>query len=121
MTRSEHPLRRGLAEDRTIDPCAVVIFGASGDLTKRKLMPGLYNLAVSRSLAGGFAVVDVARRPKSNDEFRAEMKGAISKFSRRKPIDEAVWSDFERGATYVACTFDDPKTYEQLAKHLDEI
>ncbi len=50
-----NPLRRGLAEDREIDPCAVVIFGASGDLTKRKLMPGLYNLAVSRSLPGGFA------------------------------------------------------------------
>jgi glucose-6-phosphate 1-dehydrogenase len=117
----ENPLRRGLAEDREIDPCAVVIFGASGDLTKRKLMPGLYNLAVSRSLPGGFSVVGVARREKSHDEFRGEMKEAISKYSRRKPLDEAVWSDFERGVSYVAGTFEDPKTYEQLAKHLDEI
>jgi glucose-6-phosphate 1-dehydrogenase len=121
MNRPENPLRRGLAEDRTVDPCAIVIFGASGDLTKRKLMPGLYNLAVSRSLPGGFSVVGVARRPKSDDEFRAEMKSAISKFSRRKPIDEAVWADFERGASYVAGTFEDPKTYEQLARHLDAL
>jgi glucose-6-phosphate 1-dehydrogenase len=120
MSRPENPLRRGLAEDRTVDPCTVVIFGASGDLTKRKLMPGLYNLAVSRALSG-FAVVGVARREKSNDDFRAEMKAAISKFSRRKPIDEAVWSDFEKGTSYVAGTFEDPKTYEKLAKHLDEI
>jgi glucose-6-phosphate 1-dehydrogenase len=117
----ENPLRRGLAEDRTIDPCAVVIFGASGDLTKRKLMPGLYNLAVSRSLSGGFAVVGVARREKSNDDFRAEMKTAISKYSRRKPVDEAVWNDFERGISYVPGTFDDPATYERLGKHLAEL
>ena len=118
---AENPLRRGLAEDRTIDPCAVVIFGASGDLTKRKLMPGLYNLAVSRSLPSGFAVVGVARREKSNEDFRAEMKTSISKYSRRKPVDEAVWGDFERGVSYVAGTFEEPKTYERLAKHLAEL
>jgi glucose-6-phosphate 1-dehydrogenase len=121
MTRAENPLRRGLAEDRTIDPCAVVIFGASGDLTKRKLMPGLYNLAVSGSLSGGVAVVGVARREKSNEDFRTEMRGAISKFSRRQPIDEAVWSDFERRVSYVAGTFEDLATYERLAQHLDEL
>ena len=117
----ENPLRRGLAEDRTIDPCAVVIFGASGDLTKRKLMPALYNLAVSRSLSSGSAVVGVARREKSHEDFRSEMKTAISKYSRRKPIDEAVWSDFERGVSYVAGTFDDSKTFERLAQHLAEL
>ena len=53
----DNPLRRGLADDRTGDACAVVIFGASGDLTRRKLMPALYNLAVSRSLPSAFAVV----------------------------------------------------------------
>jgi glucose-6-phosphate 1-dehydrogenase len=120
-SRPENPLRRGLAEDRTIDPCVVVIFGASGDLTKRKLMPGLYNLAVSRSLPGGFAVVGVARRPISNEDFRADMKAGTAKFSRRKPVDDAVWSDFERGVSYVSGTFEDPKTYERLAKHLAEL
>ncbi len=118
---ASNPLRRGLVEDRTGDPCAVVIFGASGDLTKRKLMPGLYNLAVSRALPGGFAVCGVARREKSDDEFRAEMKESIARFSRRKPVDEAVWSDFERGVSYVQGTFEDPKTYEKLRAHLEEL
>jgi glucose-6-phosphate 1-dehydrogenase len=118
---ASNPLRRGLVEDRTGDPCAVVIFGASGDLTKRKLMPALYNLAVSRALPGGFAVVGIARREKSNDDFRKEMKDGIGKFSRRKPLDEAVWSDFERGVSYVSGTFEDPKTYAELGKHLDAL
>jgi glucose-6-phosphate 1-dehydrogenase len=116
-----NPLRVGLVEDRTGEPCAVVIFGASGDLTKRKLMPGLYNLAVSRALPGGFAVVGVARRAKSDDDFRAEMKEGIARFSRRKPIDEAVWSDFERGVSYVSGTFEDAATYTKLAKQLEEL
>jgi glucose-6-phosphate 1-dehydrogenase len=117
----QNPLRKGLVEDRAGDACAVVIFGASGDLTRRKLMPALYNLAVSRSLPSGFAVVGVARRPKSDDQFRAEMKEGVSQFSRRKPIDPALWSDFERGVSYVTGTFDDAKTYTNLKAHLDQL
>ena len=116
-----NPLRKGLIEERTGDACAVVIFGASGDLTRRKLMPALYNLAVSRALPGGFAVVGQARREKSDDQFRAEMKEGIASFSRRKPIDPAVWADFERGISYVAGTFEDPKTYKKLRAHLEEL
>ena len=89
MNDIANPLRQGLLEDRTGDACAVVIFGASGDLTRRKLMPALYNLAVGRSLPGGFAVVGVARREKKDDAFRAEMKESVASFSRRKPIDAA--------------------------------
>jgi glucose-6-phosphate 1-dehydrogenase len=99
----------------------MVIFGASGDLTRRKLVPALYNLAVSRSLPSGFAVAGVARREKSPDDFRAEMKQAVSQFSRRKPIDPAVWGDFERGVTYVPGTFEDPKTYATLKAQLEQI
>jgi glucose-6-phosphate 1-dehydrogenase len=113
-----NPLRNGLIEDRTGDACVVVIFGASGDLTRRKLMPALYNLAISRSLPSGFAVVGIARKEKSNDEFRAEMREGVSTFSRRKPIDPALWADFERGVTYVPGVFDNPKTYEDLKEHL---
>jgi glucose-6-phosphate 1-dehydrogenase len=121
MDLPKNPLRNGLVEDRTGDACAVVIFGASGDLTKRKLMPALYNLAVSRALPGGFAVIGVARRERTHDEFRSDMKEAVSSFSRRKPIDNTVWSDFERGVTYVEGTFEDPATYERLKKQLDEV
>ena len=64
MNHDENPFRQGLAtSDRVPSPCALVIFGASGDLTKRKLMPALYNLAVSRLLPPGFSVLGVARRP----------------------------------------------------------
>ncbi len=121
MTALLNPLRRGLVEDRTGDACAVVIFGASGDLTKRKLMPALYNLAVSRSLPSGFAVVGVARREKSHEQFRAEMQEGVSQFSRRKPIDPAVWGDFERGVSYVTGSFEKKETYERLRAHLDEL
>src|SRR5207249_7981499 len=92
-----NPLRKGLSEERTGDACAVVIFGASGDLTRRKLMPALYNLALSRSLPSGFGVVGVARREKTPEAFHSEMKDAVGQFSRRKPIDPAMWSDYERG------------------------
>jgi glucose-6-phosphate 1-dehydrogenase len=116
-----NPLRKGLVEDRTGDACTVVIFGASGDLTRRKLMPALYNLAVSRALPGAFAVVGIGRRDKADDEFRSEMKEGVSQFSRRKPIDASVWGDFERGISYVSGTFEDKKTYSQLKKHLDKL
>ncbi len=116
-----NPLRRGLVDDRTGDACAVVIFGASGDLTRRKLMPALYNLAVSRALPGGFAVVGQARREKTHEQFRAEMREGIQKHSRRKPIDDAVWSDFERGVSYVAGSFEDPATYTKLRAHLADL
>jgi glucose-6-phosphate 1-dehydrogenase len=116
-----NPLRRGLVEDRSSDACAVVIFGASGDLTRRKLMPALYNLAWARSLPGGFAVVGVARRDKTDDSFRAEMKEAVAAFSRRKPLDAAVWADFERGIRYVRGQASEATTYDTLRAHLERI
>jgi len=116
-----NPLRDNTLFDRHADACAVVIFGASGDLTRRKLMPALYNLALGRFLAGSFAVVGVARREKTHDQFRAEMREGVSKFSRRRPVDEAVWGDFEKGISYVSGTFEDKGTYERLRAHLEQL
>ncbi len=118
---AKNPLRVGLVEDRAGDACAVVVFGASGDLTRRKLVPALYNLAVGRALPTGCAVVGVARRPKSDQEFRAEMKAGVESFSRRKPIDAEVWGDFEKGISYVQGSFEDKSTYEKLKEHLDHL
>jgi glucose-6-phosphate 1-dehydrogenase len=117
MNDIANPLRQGLLEDRTGDACAVVIFGASGDLTRRKLMPALYNLSVSRVLPGSFAVVGVARRNKEDDAFKAEMKEGVAKYSRRK-VDPALWDDFERSISYVCGDFNVQKTYDDLAAHL---
>ena len=118
---SESKRREGATEERSKDGVAVVIFGASGDLTRRKLMPALYNLAIGKSLPGGFAVVGVARREKSQESFAQEMKEGVSSFSRRKPIDEGVWSEFAKGVSYVRGAFEDPKTYTDLRDHLEEL
>jgi glucose-6-phosphate 1-dehydrogenase len=118
-TPEQNPLRRGLLEDRSSDACAIIIFGASGDLTKRKLMPALYNLACARSLPSGFSVIGVARSEKSAASFRAEMKEAVSAFSRRRPIDATLWADFERGVSYVRGAVSDPATFEALRAQLE--
>jgi glucose-6-phosphate 1-dehydrogenase len=120
-TTNTNPLREGLATERTAPPCAVVIFGASGDLTKRKLLPALYNLAVSRLLAPGSAIVGFARRPKTDEQFREEQKANVAQFSRRKPIDEAVWSTFGSGLHYVASTFEDSTGYVRLRDTLEKL
>ena len=73
----ENPLLEGLRVRRTPDPCALVIFGASGDLTKKKLLPALYALAFRRLLPPKFAVVGVARTQESDDDFRERMKQAV--------------------------------------------
>jgi glucose-6-phosphate 1-dehydrogenase len=116
-----NPLRRGLVEERTGDPCAMVIFGASGDLTRRKLMPALYSLACARALPVGFSVVGISRRDATDESFRAEMREAVRRFSRLKPVDEALGSDFERGLSYVRGAANDPATYQALRAHLERI
>jgi glucose-6-phosphate 1-dehydrogenase len=121
MAQLPNPLRRGLLAERTGEACVVVIFGASGDLTRRKLMPALYNLAVSRSLPAGSAVVGVARREKKDEEFQKEMADAVGQFSRRKPIDPSIWSDFGGRVSYVAGSFDDPSTYTKLKARLEAL
>jgi glucose-6-phosphate 1-dehydrogenase len=118
-TREKNPLREGMPQERTVPPSALVIFGASGDLTKRKLVPAVYNLALSRMLPGGFAMVGVARRPKP--DFADEMKQNVSKFSRRKPIDEATWADLAKGISYVQGEFHEAETYAKLKAELERL
>jgi len=80
----------------------VVIFGASGDLTARKLIPALYNLALQRLLPASFAVIGSARRQMTAHEFRAELHDAVAEHSRTRPINEEVWAAFARSIDYVA-------------------
>lgn len=119
MANENNPLREGLSHDQSAPPCAFVIFGASGDLTKRKLVPAVYNLALSRLLPSGFGVIGVARRPKP--DFEAELRADVGRFSRRKPIDDATWRDLSAGLRYVQGDFADPATFAKLKAALEEL
>jgi glucose-6-phosphate 1-dehydrogenase len=114
-----NPLRQGMRVQRTPDSCAIVVFGATGDLTARKLMPALYNLARERQLPGGFSVMGFARRDWSDDQFRAQMKDAVTKYSR-EPLDDDVWDSFARELHYVRGEFDNMPAYETLGERLEK-
>ncbi len=103
------------------EPCTLVIFGASGDLTARKLLPALYNLSLDGQLPTHFACVGFARRPKSHEEFRTEMETAVSQYSRVKPLDPQVWKDFSESVFYHQSTFQDDEGYESLKALLDDL
>jgi glucose-6-phosphate 1-dehydrogenase len=99
-----NPLREGLHLPRTPDPCALVIFGASGDLMRRKLFPALYSLAVRNLLPERLAIVGVSRTHETDARFKASMKEAVRKFGRDK-LDEKVWKRLAAGMHYVATDF----------------
>jgi glucose-6-phosphate 1-dehydrogenase len=119
--QNQNPLRDGLMEERLPEPCTVVIFGASGDLTKRKLLPALYSLAKDRLLPPSFAVVGFARRPVTDEAFRAQMREGVSKYARKRPIDEQLWSSFEPGIFYHQGEFDNLEAYKSLKTRLEQI
>src|SRR5262245_44972722 len=114
----DNPLREGVRLERTADPCTVIIFGASGDLTKRKLVPALYRLTQQRLLPAEFAIVGFARSPMSHDEFRGKMKEAITTYSEAKRVDEAVWDSFAKGIFYVAGDVNKPDSYRDISNLL---
>jgi glucose-6-phosphate 1-dehydrogenase len=112
-----NPLRAGLTRERAAGPCSVVIFGASGDLTRRKLVPALYNLHLDRLLPAGFALVGVARRPLSDSAFAGAIRDGIVRHSRR-PLDLDLWKEMAPRISYVPATFEDAEGYRRLADHL---
>lgn len=118
---SDHPLEEPGVSTRIIDPCILVIFGATGDLTARKLFPAIYNLAREGGLPSQFAVVGFARREKSHEQFRKEMKEAISEHSRVKPIDESIWENFEQQIFYHRSEFHEEEGYASLSTFLQEL
>ena len=117
--RVENPLREGLRLARTPDPCAMVIFGATGDLTRKKLMPALYNLALQRLLPVSFQVVGAARGSATDAEFRALMRTAVEACSRTQPINDEVWRSFAEQLSYVSLGEGDG--YVALREHLAQL
>src|SRR3984893_5648438 len=101
------------------DPCAIVIFGASGDLTKRKLIPSLYNLGSYHLLPAHFSIIGVARRPLSDDIFRDQLGKDLAELGTQ-PVDPNLWSKFRERISYCAGEFDNPATYKKLAEALSE-
>ncbi|MDX6509341.1 MAG: glucose-6-phosphate 1-dehydrogenase, partial [Gaiellaceae bacterium] len=115
-----NPLLDGLRMVRTPEPCALVIFGASGDLTQRKLFPALYSLAFRRLLPPQFAIVGVARSEMSNDDWIAEMKKAVQEHGRDEFRDD-VWDSLAEGMRYLAMDFADDSKEDELAQTLNEL
>jgi glucose-6-phosphate 1-dehydrogenase len=104
--------------ERRVPPCAVVIFGANGDLTKRKLVPSLYRLAIERRLPQGFAIVGTSRTPLSDEAFREKMEASVREHLENSHFDEAVWEEFARGLYYVAGDLASPELYTALTARL---
>ena len=115
-----NPLREGLATRTMPQPCALVIFGATGDLTMRKLVPAIYNIAADGELPPAVSIIGFARRPKSDDEFRKDMEQAVRKFSRQTVRDE-LWNGFARSIFYHPSEFGDEEGYKRLAERLDQL
>ena len=115
-----NPLREGIVTRNVPQPCTVVIFGATGDLTHRKLIPALYNIAADGELPPELAVVGFARRPKSDDEFRGELEEAARKHSRQGVRDE-LWKTFASSVFYHQSEFADEDGYKRLAERLDKL
>ena len=116
--QAENPLTAGL-ERMPVAPTTLVIFGATGDLARRKLLPALYNLAHDGALPERFHLVGVSRKEKENEDYRAECEEAIRRFSRRKP-DEDVLEGLLDSVKYVPGTFDDEAVYAELKSVLEE-
>jgi glucose-6-phosphate 1-dehydrogenase len=117
----ENPFQDPLRFERRVPECAVVIFGANGDLTKRKLLPALYRLAYERRLSPGFAVLGISRTPMPDDEYRSRMEGEIPKHLEGAPFDRELWQSFAQGLFYMAGDVHERQMYEDLKRRLEEI
>ena len=102
------------------ESCTLVIFGGSGDLAKRKLVPAVYNLLLDGVLPPNYAVLGLGRKPLSDEEFRASSRDGITKYSRQKLAD-AKWADFERRLFYLSSSIDEPQSYHDIKTRCEKI
>src|SRR3990170_4863698 len=117
---AENPLLEGLALAQRPDPCVMVIFGASGDLTKRKIVPAIYSLALRGLLPERFGLVGAARTPESDDQFRTRMRAAVEEFGRDE-LRNDVWEQLAQGMRYVSTDFAKPGSEERVAQVMSEL
>ena len=116
-----NPFHDPLRFQRQVKPCSLVIFGANGDLTKRKLIPALYRLAFERRLPSGFSIIGNSRTEMSDDAYRDKMRQSVIQFLEESPFDESVWRDFAAGLFYISGDLRDPNLYSRLAAKLADL
>ncbi len=117
----ENPLREGLRLERVPDPNVLVLFGATGDLAHRKVVPALYQLWRTNLLPHEFVVLAIGRREYDDETLRAEYRTTLEKYSRVLPLDDAAWRSFSSRIRYQRLDFVDPADYDALATRLADI
>lgn len=120
VTLLENPLRVGLQQDRVPEPQILIIFGASGDLTQRKLVPALYQMKRERRLPPELTIVGFARRDWSHDYFRDHMREGVEQFGSGLGS-ELLWEEFAKGLFYCSGDIDRPESYQKLKAFLSEL
>src|SRR5271165_5799906 len=108
----------GNGNHKNLDACSIVIFGASGDLTARKLIPAFYQLFKEKQMPATFRVIGFARREKTDALWRQELRTALDQFSRTKPVDETVWAAFAENIFYCVGDLTDDTAYTKLEAQL---
>jgi glucose-6-phosphate 1-dehydrogenase len=118
MAEAQNPFADPLRFERRVPECAIVIFGASGDLTKRKLMPALYQLALDRKLPASFAIIGNSRTALTDEAFREKMAGEVRQFLEGSSFDPELWTHFAANLHYVAGDMNDPALYKAIGEKL---
>jgi glucose-6-phosphate 1-dehydrogenase len=108
----------GNSSDESLEPCSIIIFGASGDLTARKLIPALYHLFKDKQMPPAFRIIGFARREKNDETWRTELRTALDQFSRTKPVDDKVWAEFSKNIFYCTGDMTDTAAYAKLEQQL---
>ncbi len=117
----ENVLREGLRLERVPDPSILVLFGATGDLAHRKVLPALFQLWRANLLPHEFVVVAIGRRPYDSEGFRAEVRTSLDEHARTLPVEEPAWRSFAERIEYHRLDFSEPDGFDRLATSLDEI
>jgi len=117
----DNPFQDPLRFERPVPECVMAIFGANGDLTKRKLVPALYRLVYDRRLSTGFSVIGISRTPMSDDQFREKMRESVEEFLGPQAFDADVWGSFAGGLFYMAGDVNDAGMYQRLGERIIEV
>jgi glucose-6-phosphate 1-dehydrogenase len=121
MPEAQNPFADPLRFERRVPECAIVIFGASGDLTKRKLMPALYQLALDRKLPASFAIIGNSRTPLTDEAFRDKIAGEVKQFLESGDFHPELWAHFAANLHYVAGDMNDPALYKAIGEKLASV